>query len=111
MIPIERQQQILQMLAERGVVSILALTERLGVSHMTVRRDIQKLEQQGRVLSVSGGVSLAQRITSEPSHAAKRSLMQEAKLAIARLAADQVSAGCTVYLDAGTTSLDRKSVV
>ncbi|MCS3454701.1 DeoR family transcriptional regulator [Aeromonas rivuli] len=106
MIPIERQQQILQLLTERGVVSILALTERLGVSHMTVRRDIQKLERQGRVLSVSGGVSLSQRIKSEPSHAAKRSLMQAAKLAIARLAADQVPAGCTVYLDAGTTSLE-----
>ena len=55
MIPIERQQQILHLLAERGVVSILELTERLDGSHMTVRRDIQKLEQQGRVLSVGVG--------------------------------------------------------
>ena len=106
MIPVERQQQILQLLAERGVISIVELTESLQVSHMTIRRDIQKLEQQGRVLSVSGGVSLSQRIKSEPSHATKLSLMHEAKLAIARLAAGLVTEGCTIYLDAGTTSLE-----
>ncbi|AHV36252.1 DeoR/GlpR family DNA-binding transcription regulator [Aeromonas dhakensis] len=106
MIPVERQQQILHLLAERGAVSITELTERLQVSHMTIRRDIQKLEEQGRVLSVSGGVSLSERIKSEPSHATKRSLMQEAKLAIAHSAAAQVAAGSSVYLDAGTTSLE-----
>lgn len=106
MIPVERQQQILHLLAERGVVSILELTELLQVSHMTIRRDIQKLEQMGRVLSVSGGVSLSLRIKSEPSHAAKRNLMQGAKLAIARLAAAQVAEGSSIYLDAGTTSLE-----
>ncbi|MFV8776379.1 DeoR family transcriptional regulator, partial [Yersinia enterocolitica] len=33
MIPVERHQQILALVAERGVVSIAELTERLGVSH------------------------------------------------------------------------------
>lgn len=106
MIPVERQQQILHLLAERGAISITELTERLEVSHMTIRRDIQKLEEKGRVLSVSGGVSLSQRIKSEPTHADKRGLMQEAKLAIARSAAAQVAEGRTIYLDAGTTSLE-----
>lgn len=46
MIPIERHQKILALVAERGVVSIAELTERLGVSHMTIRRDVQKLEEQ-----------------------------------------------------------------
>ena len=41
MIPVERQQRILQLLAERGVVSIVELTDWLQVSHMTIRRDIQ----------------------------------------------------------------------
>lgn len=55
MIPVERHQQILALIADRGVVSINELTERLNVSHMTVRRDIQKLEEDGLLLSVSGG--------------------------------------------------------
>ena len=67
MIPVERQQRILQLLAERGVVSIVELTEWLQVSHMTIRRDIQKLEEQGRVLSVSGGVSPSGSRASPPT--------------------------------------------
>lgn len=59
MIPAKRQQLILTALVERELISITELTELLGVSHVTVRRDIQKLEQEGCVLSVSGGVQLS----------------------------------------------------
>jgi Transcriptional regulators of sugar metabolism len=105
MIPAKRQQIILSALAERGVLSITELMEWLNVSHMTVRRDIQKLEEEGRVLSVSGGVQLTQKITSEPSHLVKRSLQHDEKSAIANIAAKMVTAGMSIYLDAGTTSL------
>lgn len=56
MIPVERRQIILEMVAEKGIVSIAELTDRMNVSHMTIRRDLQKLEQQGAVVLVSGGV-------------------------------------------------------
>lgn len=105
MIPAKRQQLILAALADRSVLSITELMDWLGVSHMTVRRDIQKLEQDGRVLSVSGGVQLSQKITSEPSHLVKRSLQFDEKEAIAELAAELVQPGMSIYLDAGTTSL------
>ena len=55
MIPVERRQIILEMVAEKGIVSIAELTDRMNVSHMTIRRDLQKLEQQGAVVLVSGG--------------------------------------------------------
>ncbi len=71
MIPVERHQQILALVAERGVVSIAELTERLGVSHMTIRRDVQKLEEpKVPCVSVSGGVRSADRLAAEPSHLA-----------------------------------------
>lgn len=47
MIPIERHQRILALVEQRGAVSINELTEILGVSHMTIRRDVSKLEEQG----------------------------------------------------------------
>ena len=50
MIPVERRQIILEMVAEKGIVSIAELTDRMNVSHMTIRRDLQKLEQQGAVV-------------------------------------------------------------
>ena len=41
MIPVERRQIILEMVAEKGIVSIAELTDRMNVSHMTFRRDLQ----------------------------------------------------------------------
>lgn len=105
MIPVERHQQILALVADRGVVSIAELTERLGVSHMTIRRDVQKLEEQGAVLSVSGGVRSADRLTAEPSHLTKSALYNEEKRAIGRTAARQIPRNSCIYLDAGTTTL------
>ncbi|PWC15415.1 DNA-binding transcriptional repressor YgbI [Brenneria corticis] len=105
MIPVERHQQILALIAERGVVSITELTERLGVSHMTVRRDVQKLEQDGLLLSVSGGVRSPERLTIEPSHQDKSVMFSQQKEAIGRLAARLIPPNSCIYLDAGTTTL------
>ena len=95
----------METLYQKEVVSIAELTGRLGVSHMTVRRDIQQLETEGRVLQVSGGVKMVENILSEPSRELKILLQSREKLAIAAEAARRVSHGATVYLDAGTTCL------
>jgi DeoR/GlpR family transcriptional regulator of sugar metabolism len=105
MIPSERHQQILALVAERGVVSITELTERLGVSHMTIRRDVQRLEEQGTVLSVSGGVRSTERLSSEPSHLVKTTLCSNEKMTIGRAAALHIPRNSCIYLDAGTTTL------
>ncbi len=105
MIPVERHKQILALVAERGVVSIAELTERLGVSHMTIRRDVQKLEDQGEVLSVSGGVRTTERLAAEPSHLDKTTMSSAEKMAIGRCAAHHISRNSCIYLDAGTTTL------
>ncbi|PVZ82859.1 DeoR family transcriptional regulator [Serratia sp. S1B] len=105
MIPVERHQQIVALVAQRGVVSIAELAERLDVSHMTVRRDIQKLEQLGTVVTVSGGVQSTERLTIEPSHQDKEALFSPQKAAIGQLAAQQIPINSCIYLDAGTTTL------
>jgi DeoR/GlpR family transcriptional regulator of sugar metabolism len=106
MIPAERQNLIVARLSGRGVLSITELTELLGVSHMTVRRDIQQLEREGRVMSVAGGISLPQRISFEPSHLSKAAMAHAEKAAIGRLALELIPSGAAVYLDAGTTTLE-----
>ncbi|WP_058913471.1 DNA-binding transcriptional repressor YgbI [Entomohabitans teleogrylli] len=105
MIPVERRQTILDMVAERGIVSINELTERMNVSHMTIRRDLQKLEQQGAVVLVSGGVQLPGRLAHEPSRQDKTTMAEPQKAAIGRLAASRVQPESCIYLDAGTTAL------
>lgn len=105
MIPVERQKAILGVLRDSGSASITDLATLLEVSHMTVRRDIQALEQAGRVTSVSGGVTLPERLALDQPHAAKTALNQPEKRAIAEVAAGMVHDGDLVFLDAGTTTL------
>lgn len=105
MIPVERQRAILRALRTSGSASINELADSLDVSHMTIRRDVRALEAAGRVMSVSGGVTLPARLAADASHLEKAGLHPAQKAAIARAAVGSVSAGDLVYLDAGTTTL------
>lgn len=106
MIPVERQKKILTLLKSQEVVSISELVNLLHVSHMTIRRDIEKLESIGKVNSVSGGVQLTQTIHSELSHDMKITQFALEKSRIGQMAADAIFPNATVYLDAGTTTLE-----
>ncbi|MFT6348078.1 MAG: DeoR/GlpR family transcriptional regulator of sugar metabolism, partial [Psychromonas sp.] len=106
MIPAERHRAILALLSSQEVVSINQLIQQLRVSHMTIRRDIGKLEADCRVISVSGGIQLTESMHSELSHEVKITQNQSAKVSIALLASELVKPDMTVYLDAGTTTLE-----
>jgi DeoR/GlpR family transcriptional regulator of sugar metabolism len=54
----ERRARILQQLREVGFLSSSELTRDLGVSPMTVRRDLHQLEASGQVRLVHGGASI-----------------------------------------------------
>jgi Fe2+ or Zn2+ uptake regulation protein len=56
---IDRQNQIVELLAERGAVQVEDLVNLLGVSKMTVHRDLDALEAEGRLRKVHGGAALA----------------------------------------------------
>lgn len=105
LIPEQRQQELLRMLREEGVLSTRALTEAMQVSHMTVRRDIAALEAAGQVVAVQGGVRIATRSAKEPPRARtmRSTLEVAAKATIAAAGARHVEDGMVVFLDAGTT--------
>lgn len=105
MIPIARHEIILKVLDESPYVSIAELTRLLKVSHMTVRRDLQKLEEDGLVIQVTGGVKAARRLHIEPSHSEKETLAGDEKRRIGEAAAKMIPQRACIYLDAGTTSL------
>ncbi|MGP2439850.1 DeoR/GlpR family DNA-binding transcription regulator [Streptomyces sp. JW3] len=105
LIPDQRREQLLKHLRRDGVLSVQQITRLLGVSHMTVRRDIAELEKKGMVFSVPGGVRIAGAIHSEPGFLDKSQVEQPQKRAMAAEAARLVRDGMTVYLDAGTTLL------
>ena len=105
MIPDQRRELILRQLRQHGILSVHQLTVMFSCSHMTVRRDISVLEQEGGAYSVPGGVRIASQVSAEPSHQIKSVVELGEKQAIARHAAELLHAGMTVYLDAGTTTL------
>jgi len=105
LIPEQRHQEILRLLRREGVLSIRSLTESMNVSHMTIRRDITALEDAGHVLSVQGGVRLAERTSQEPprERESRAQLELPRKKAIAELASQFVEDDMVLFLDAGTT--------
>ncbi|WP_413282447.1 DeoR family transcriptional regulator [Vibrio sp. MA40-2] len=106
MIPVERHRTILALLKEQEVISINTLEKRLQVSHMTIRRDISKLEAEGRVLSITGGVQLTKSLQNEESHDNKVLQNSDEKESISLLAFKQIKESKVIYLDAGTTTLE-----
>lgn len=106
MIPAERQKLLLSLIQQQGIAKITDLVETLNVSHMTIRRDIQKLEEEGKVSSVSGGVQLLERLSEEMAHEDKFQLHHLEKEHIGEIAAHFIPENSSVYLDAGTTTLE-----
>lgn len=100
-----RQDQISQWVAERGECSIDELVERFGVSGMTVRRDLQALADQGKVLRTHGGAAMAERVSFDFEFLRLIRKNQAAKEAIAVAAAAEVKDGESVMLDSSTTTL------
>lgn len=85
-----------------GESSIEELAEYFGVSASTIRRDLAALERGGQVLRTYGGAAAPGHLR-EPSLRAKQATHPDEKDAIGKYAADLVSPGDVILLDAGTT--------
>jgi DeoR family glycerol-3-phosphate regulon repressor len=112
-----RRAFILDAVAETGAVSVTEIAAQLGVSEMTVRRDLTELEKEGRLARTHGGaVSTDLTAIVEPGLSATTSRLNEptfqARLAknalpkrlIAEAAAQVASGLRTIALDVGTTT-------
>ena len=92
-----RQARILEEVRRTGGARVAQLTALLGVSDMTVRRDLDALARQGVLEKVHGGaVPVAEASTHEPGFEAKSSLELTAKEDIARAAAGLVAPGAAM---------------
>ncbi len=103
----QRHAHILERLQADGAVRVSEMMRQLGVSDMTVRRDLEALESQGHLIKVHGGATLLRESSvHEPGFDTKRTLEHEAKLAIARAAAALVEPGMAVAISAGSTTYE-----
>lgn len=101
-----RRAKILELLAHDGEISVQHLTALFGVTPMTIRRDLEALENQGSLTRTHGGAIFSQRAVAEFAFLEQGRKHQREKEAIAREAAQLVQPGMTIVLDTGTTTLE-----
>lgn len=82
-----------------------SLVDALGVSEMTVRRDLALLEQRGLLRRVRGGATPSQGRSYEPPFALRENLQRAAKERIAEAASELIADGDTVAVDTGSSAL------
>jgi DeoR/GlpR family transcriptional regulator of sugar metabolism len=98
----ERRTQLIDRLRARGHASVAELARGMGVTSSTIRRDLRRLERDGRLLRTYGGAALRER----PTSTVEQDPTLEAKRRIASVAADLVSDGDTIGISSGTTALE-----
>lgn len=104
MIPAERRARIVDLVQKRRAVRVSALSENLGVSGMTIRRDLERLEVEGILVRTHGGAVLKRHMAEETLYVERESASAEEKRRIAERAAALIEPGETVFLSSGTTA-------
>lgn len=104
MITDERRQRLVELIAERGFVSLAVLVEQLGVSESTVRRDLAQLDEDGLVKRTHGGAVFISDRFSVLNFAARELTAPVEKRAIGRIAAELIGDDEVVLINGGTTT-------
>ncbi len=103
----ERQAILLQKLQGNGYVQVGDMAVELDVSTVTIRRDLEHMEQEGQCIRTRGGaVRASDSTTLELPYDIKRRRAIDEKRRIAAAAAELIGEGQTVILDAGSTTYE-----
>lgn len=108
MIPAQRRALVLEQIQRSGGAAISELSERLGISQSTIRRDLDYLTQQGYLERTHGGalVRTAVRSTFEPDSEIATHVARIAKVAIGAAAARAIKPRQSVLFDSSSTVLE-----
>lgn len=101
-----RRMKILEWLQEEGTARVRTLADAFGVSEVTVRQDLEKLEGEGHIVREHGGAFLKSVTQQVQAMALHHMVNMDAKRRIARVAAAMVSDGETLILDSGSTTTE-----
>lgn len=97
-----RQQQMLEHISREGELRIAVLKETYQVTEMTIRRDLEKLEETGAVKRIFGGAIF---IGKDIALQERTGILTEEKMRIGRHAAGLIRAGESIFIDGGTTTI------
>lgn len=100
---LERQQEILSIIEEKGSISVNKLSEILYTSAPTIRRDLTVLENQGKILRTHGGAVLRKTAENEIPLILREDSNNKSKKIIAEKAKKYIKNGDVIFLDASST--------
>ena len=103
MIASERKKYILGKLNANGIVNVRETAQELNLHETTIRRDLEKLEKEGRLTRIYGGATLNDD-SVELTMTQKLFLNFEAKKEVCRCACELVHDGDCIFIDGGTTT-------
>jgi len=95
---------ILDMLNEKGNITVSELAEEFGISEVTIRSDLTGMERAGLLRRIHGGAISTRRASYELSHSDRMELNKDAKIRIAKACVDLVKDGDALMIDYGTTT-------
>lgn len=98
-----RRTAILELVRDNGIVRVSELSQRFGISEVSIRRDLAKLEESGLLRRVHGGAVSVSAAIMPQSYEARMKRHIEEKKRIGQVAADLVQPGDCITLDSGTT--------
>ncbi len=101
----EREEKLLNIIMQKGTVSVSELAKKLYVSVPTLRRDLIKLEQKGKIIRTHGGAKTVSASADQkiPFYLREEERFEE-KMIMAQKAISFVSSGDTVILDGSTSA-------
>lgn len=105
MLSYDRQQAVLEYIRQHHSASVAEMSRQFFVSETSVRRDLQKLERAGLIHKTYGGAVLIQGDNEVISLEARQQVEREAKVIIAKKAAQMVKNGDVIFLDSSSTAL------
>lgn len=101
----ERRRELLKVVQSRKSVGLDELVERLGVSRMTVHRDLDLLAGRGLLRKQRGGASAESSLLFESNFHYRQEIFQPEKVALAKAAVRLIEPGHVIMIDDSTTTL------
>jgi DeoR family transcriptional regulator, aga operon transcriptional repressor len=103
---VDRRVVILQKLGQFGQVDVISLSKELGVSEVTIRNDLTRLEEKKMLIRARGGAIKVDGVGTDFHLSDKNKQHLDEKRRIGQVAAGLIEDGDTIILDSGTTTIE-----
>jgi DeoR family L-fucose operon activator len=110
MLAVERLREIEKRIKRDGSARVADLARELAVTEETIRRDLEKLENDRKLLRSHGGAVAMNGLQEDP-HSERELRQALEKAAIARAAVTRIGEGDTLFIDASSTALELARII